>query len=467
MPKRILMVDSDASLCAGVARSLTTRGYEFRDNPDGRDVLDQVRDFQPQVLILNVELPRGSGYAICSKLRKDEGLKATKVLLTSAEATQKAFDDHKKLKLGRADDYLLKPFEVDELSRKAVALLGDDFEPEVEASDASPELAFDSDDQAGEERISLEDIEEIAVDEELGPDEAALPGERDVDLLESAFQRLEENSPEGGSPEGAGLNGTADLLSLDEPFEQELPSPLRQQANEVLQALESEPDERTLVAGHPRSAPAPSRRDEQPGADRELLRLREELNARQKQLLDQRDRETLLENEIARRKEELTRRDGQVRQLQQRIDALIAGQRRGEKDLQTSREEARAAVHRAELAERARSATEGQQRQQDDSVERLGADLESARQRLDDLQAETDGLRSRNEELEAETNELRGRRAELEEENHKNEERLVKAYQRLQDGEHIRGKTKQALTLALQLLDEPAEADEPENEDRP
>jgi len=471
MPKRILMVDADASLRRQAARSLTTRGYEFQENPDGRDVLEQVRTFLPQVLILNVELPRGSGYAVCSKLRKDEGLKAIKVLLTSAEATQKAFDDHKKLKLGRADDYLLKPFEVDELSRKVVALLGDEFEPEVEAPEAPADLAFDSGEQAveGEERISLDDIEEISVDEELGPSDSSLPGERDVDLLDSAFQRLEDPSPESGTSDDTGLNGNGgpEPLSLDEPLEQDLPSPLHEQANEVLQALESEPEERTVVAGHPRPMTYPSRRDEQSSGDGELLRLRDELNARGKELLEQRDRETLLENEVARRKEELSRRDGQIRQLQQRIDALIAGQRRGEKDLQVSREEARAAAQRAEAAERARSTTEGQQRQQDQSVERLSAELESARQRFDDLQADADRLRSRNEELEAETNELRGHRAELEDEKHKNEERLVKSYERLQEGERIRGKTKQALTLALQLLDESGESDEPENEDRP
>ena len=154
MPKRILMVDADGLTPQADGRCLGARGYDFQENTDGREVLDQVRAVQPEVLILNVELPRGSGYAICSKLRKDDGLRAIKVLLTSAEATQKAFDDHKKLKLGRADDYLLKPFEVDELARKVVALLGDEFEPEVEPSAELEDLAVDSDDQAGEERIS-------------------------------------------------------------------------------------------------------------------------------------------------------------------------------------------------------------------------------------------------------------------------------------------------------------------------
>jgi DNA-binding response OmpR family regulator len=163
MPKLILMVDSDASLRRQVARSLTARGYDFQENPDGRDVIEQARTLQPQVMVVNIELPRGSGYAICSKLRKDAGLKGVKVILTSAEATQKAFDDHKKLKLGRADDYLLKPFEVDALVRRVVALLGDEYEPEAQALEAVAELGLESDEQAGEERVSLEDIEEISV----------------------------------------------------------------------------------------------------------------------------------------------------------------------------------------------------------------------------------------------------------------------------------------------------------------
>ena len=49
---------------------------------------------------------------------KDEALKNVKVILTSSEATQKSFDDHKKLKVGRADEYLIKPFTADVLRAK-------------------------------------------------------------------------------------------------------------------------------------------------------------------------------------------------------------------------------------------------------------------------------------------------------------------------------------------------------------
>ena len=266
MPKRILMVDADASLRRQTAAWLTARRYDFQENPDGRDVLEQVRALQPQVLILNVELPRSSGYAICSKLRKDEGLRNLKIVLTSTDATQKAFDDHKKLKLGRADDYLLKPFEADALAQKVVTLMGDTFEPEPEAPTASDELALDSDEQVGDERISLEDIEEISVDEEIGASDGALPGERDVDLLDSAFQRLEDPSPAMETEDSRGLNGSGSdgpLSLLDETLDEPLSDPLHEQANEVLQALESEPEERTVVAGYPRPIPrAPAPRNE-------------------------------------------------------------------------------------------------------------------------------------------------------------------------------------------------------------
>jgi DNA-binding response OmpR family regulator len=469
MPRSILMVDPDATLRKQVAKALKARGYDFQENADGREVLDQVRVVQPVVLILNVELPRGSGYALCSKLRKDEALKGIKVILTSAEATQKSFDDHRKLKLGRADDYLLKPYDLDSLVRKAMDLLGDAIEPDAAAFNLLDELEAEPEEQpqdaveqeSGEEKISLDDIEEIGVEEEI-ESSAALPGERDVDLLESAFQRLEE--PQAPSD----ANGATEALTFDDDLDETLGSPLEAQANEVLSALESEPEERTVI-GYPRASSSevtPPSAPSSPGRDRDyfqvkdklsqrerdLLRLREELNAREKEALEQRERETKFEHEVARKKEEVTKRDAQIRQLQQRIEALIAGQRRSERDLQASREEARSAGQRAEIAEQA---SQGHQRARDEELEQLSADLERGRRRVEELQTESDGLRARNQELEAEVTELRGQRSEIENEKQRDEERLVKAYDRLQESERIREKTKQALTLALQLLEEP------------
>jgi CheY-like chemotaxis protein len=521
MPKLILMVDADASLRGQVEKALSARGYEFKENANGKDVMEQVRSAQPSAVILNVELPKGSGYAICSKIRKDDGLKGTKLLLTSAEATQKAFDDHKKLKLGRADDYLLKPFPAEELVKRVLSLLGDDLDDRSDEALGMTSLAAEFGDPADEERISLDDIEEISVEDEPGPNPGSLPGERDVDLLESAFQELEAhpaNAPTAPAEPSSHLD-SADRPEPKDEFQSETTFPsdsLQDQANEVLQALESEPspDEPTVSGGASISAPpisgdtgeisrlsevasAGSGRDKEyfqlkeklNQRERDLLRSREELNAREKELLEQRDRETQIERELGQKDQEIAKRDAQTRQLQQKVESLVAGQRRSERDLQAAREEARTASQRADDAERASAEAREQAREKGDSADHLASDLQSAQQRLEQIEAEAERLRSRNDELEAELNgvraqleeasatnedlrqqhqrdgdenqiaqqELRRQLEDLEREREKDQERLVRAHERLQTGEKVREKARQTLTLALDLLQESVE----------
>src|SRR6266849_509085 len=83
----------------------------------------------PDLIVVCVEAQPTNGYMLCTRLKKDEALKAIPVILTSANATPDSFEKHKKLKT-RAEEYLIKPFEPQVMLEKASALMGVHLPPE-------------------------------------------------------------------------------------------------------------------------------------------------------------------------------------------------------------------------------------------------------------------------------------------------------------------------------------------------
>src|SRR5919108_672083 len=109
---RVLVVDDDPLVCDLVATSLAEHGYLTRRASDGREALYLIQREMPDVVVLDVHLPDISGYALCRRLRDDYG-DSVGVMLVSGERME-SMDRVAGMLLG-ADDYLLKPFVLDEL----------------------------------------------------------------------------------------------------------------------------------------------------------------------------------------------------------------------------------------------------------------------------------------------------------------------------------------------------------------
>ncbi|MCA9520370.1 MAG: response regulator [Myxococcales bacterium] len=121
--RRILIIDTDQESIDKFNAFL--KGYDVEVNAidDSQNVKAVASSFRPELIILCAELSKKAlGYAVCSKLKRDPELKSIPLILTSAEATQKKFDEHKKLPT-RADEYLLKPFDQVQLLDKVVLFL--------------------------------------------------------------------------------------------------------------------------------------------------------------------------------------------------------------------------------------------------------------------------------------------------------------------------------------------------------
>lgn len=110
----VLIIDSDVEVAGALAAALKTRGVDSDLTADGGEGLKMARAKPPEVIVLCVELSRVSGYSICNKLKKKTDLARIPLILTSSQATEETFEQHKKLKT-RAEQYLRKPYDIDEL----------------------------------------------------------------------------------------------------------------------------------------------------------------------------------------------------------------------------------------------------------------------------------------------------------------------------------------------------------------
>ena len=115
---KVLVVDDESPIVDAISYNLKKEGLEVATAADADDCLDQVRDTAPDLVILDVMLPSGSGLDICRRLRSDK--RDLPVLLLTARAAEK--DCLRGFEAG-ADDYVVKPFSMRELMARVQALL--------------------------------------------------------------------------------------------------------------------------------------------------------------------------------------------------------------------------------------------------------------------------------------------------------------------------------------------------------
>ncbi len=260
MSKKILLIESDSAFAQELSSSIEARGLETRITGDGKEGLELAKVDRPDLIVLCVELPKMSGYAVCNKLKKDDQLKAIPLVITSAEATAETFEAHKKLK-ARAEDYLIKPFAPELLLQKMGSLI--EMPPVIETVD--------------EDLVTLEDVEEIEPIE-VGPEQVELapaqpaagaeppvePGDDDLRLLDEAFENIGRHGQAaldealstyagtgGTAPDGA-VEGETPLSDIDQ---------LGAEADAALAALQAdEPTEEHFTGTPPALSAAPPQR---------------------------------------------------------------------------------------------------------------------------------------------------------------------------------------------------------------
>ncbi|HEY1416298.1 MAG TPA: response regulator [Myxococcaceae bacterium] len=447
MPTHVLIVEGDSALSSRIRNALQQRGHTVEETTDGRGVVDLLRRRPPGVIVLAVELPGGqNGYLLVGKLKKDDALKSIPVVIVG---NPEGFEAHARLK-NRADEYLAKPVDIQKLQAVIARLSG--------SHEETP--------------LVLEE-------------EATVTGDPDLDLIDAAFDEVPTPAPVPRATKAA---------PPPSPARPPAPSPPPSRAaaaEDDFSGLTADDEGPTMVqvgygAGAQPAAEAEraeldpgdlvSAEDEQArafaaevqaaqqelgahvpaaGEGDDLLRLRSELHAAQQLVGDLRDQHTQAEQRELELKNELARRDGQLKALQSRMDQVVQEKRRLEQALQGGGQgdgdEARRALEDQLAAaqrdlELNRAHAEGAERQAQDMRERAEvAEAELARLREQPPSASPEELES-----------LHARLAELEDEARKNRERVTRLYARLKGEERAREKALKAVSVASQLLAEPA-----------
>ncbi|MEO5534591.1 MAG: response regulator transcription factor [Pseudolysinimonas sp.] len=113
---RVLIIEDDAAIAAGIADALDSETYEVRRADTGAGGLAAVADFHPELVILDLGLPDLDGTEVCRRIREHD---AVPIIVVSARGDEA--DRVLALELG-ADDYLTKPFGMRELLARLRAL---------------------------------------------------------------------------------------------------------------------------------------------------------------------------------------------------------------------------------------------------------------------------------------------------------------------------------------------------------
>ncbi|KTR86347.1 response regulator transcription factor [Leucobacter chromiiresistens] len=117
-PIRAVVVDDEESLTEVISMALRYEGWQVRVARDGQEGLATIREFRPDVVVLDVMMPFVDGLSVVSRIRAD-GLFMPVLLLTAMDAVE---DRVMGLAVG-GDDYLTKPFSLDELVARLRALI--------------------------------------------------------------------------------------------------------------------------------------------------------------------------------------------------------------------------------------------------------------------------------------------------------------------------------------------------------
>lgn len=122
LSKKILVVDDEQELVGLIQARLEASGYTVFVAYDGQEALEKARDEKPDLILLDVMMPKMDGYQVCRFLKFDENYQHIPVILLTARGQER---DKVVGKEVGADDYITKPFDNQLLLNKIQKFIGD------------------------------------------------------------------------------------------------------------------------------------------------------------------------------------------------------------------------------------------------------------------------------------------------------------------------------------------------------
>lgn len=121
MNKKILIVDDEPNILISLEFLMRREGFEILVARDGEEALQSIRAHRPDLVLLDVMMPRINGFEVCRQVRADPALAGTRIVMLSAKGRPAQIAEG--LALG-ADGYITKPFSTKNLVAQVKSLLG-------------------------------------------------------------------------------------------------------------------------------------------------------------------------------------------------------------------------------------------------------------------------------------------------------------------------------------------------------
>jgi two-component system, OmpR family, alkaline phosphatase synthesis response regulator PhoP len=121
MAKKVLIADDEPNIVTALEFMLQKSGYEVHTVNNGTEALNQIEQFGPHLVLLDVMMPAINGYEVCQRIRQNPALVGLKIIMLTAKGRE--LDMAKGLALG-ADVYVTKPFATKQLLEQVQKLIG-------------------------------------------------------------------------------------------------------------------------------------------------------------------------------------------------------------------------------------------------------------------------------------------------------------------------------------------------------
>lgn len=120
MDKKVLIADDEQNIVISLEFLMKREGYQVEVANDGEEAVRRIRASRPDLVLLDVMMPKKSGFEVCQEIRSDPEMAGVRILMLTAKGRDT--EVAKGLALG-ADAYMTKPFSTRELVQKVAELL--------------------------------------------------------------------------------------------------------------------------------------------------------------------------------------------------------------------------------------------------------------------------------------------------------------------------------------------------------
>jgi len=121
VPKKVLVCDDEPYIIESVSYVVRKTGFEVLTAEDGEESLHVAKTAHPDLIFLDIMMPKLSGYEVCRRLKQDPATRGIYIIMLTARGQQE--DEQKALELG-ADEFMTKPFSPRKMRVKLEEILG-------------------------------------------------------------------------------------------------------------------------------------------------------------------------------------------------------------------------------------------------------------------------------------------------------------------------------------------------------